>query len=222
MDEILNNTIQKAKGKGRITMKKKNIIVIFILTLIFLIIGILVRNTSEGILFDKMILDLIDREADSILFQIMKFVSFIGSAYFLIPFMIMVMAYTIYKKKYYILKLLAMSTLGSYVVNFIMKNIFSRTRPLDYFLVEQGGLSYPSGHSMVTMTFYMTLAYIASKNIKDKNKKKWIYLFAYTMIILMGISRLYLGVHWPTDVIGGYLIGYVFFYISIIILKEKT
>ena len=73
---------------------------------------------------------------------------------------------------------------------------------------------------MVTMTLYMTLAYIASKNIKSKNKLKGIYLFAYTMIALTGFSRLYLGVHWPTDVIGGYLIGYVFFYISIRLLKE--
>lgn len=112
------------------------------------------------------------------------------------------------------------STLGSYALNFILKIIFSRTRPLDYFLVDQGGLSYPSGHSMVNMTFYMTLAYIANKNLKDQNKKKWIYGFAFIAVLLMGISRLYLGVHWPTDVIGGYLIGYVFFYMTIKLLEK--
>lgn len=201
-------------------MKRKNIIIIFILIILFLFIGFSVRNTSEGILFDKIILDLIHQETNPIIFEIMKFISFVGSAYFLIPLMIIVIVYTICKRKYYILKLLTISTLGSYIANFILKIIFSRTRPLDYFLVEQGGLSYPSGHSMVTMTFYMTLAYIVSKSIRDKSKKKWIYLFAYTMIILMGISRLYLGVHWPTDVLGGYLIGYVLFYISISLLKE--
>lgn len=201
-------------------LKKKNIIIISILTLVFLIIGIMVRNTSEGILFDKIILNLIHNTKNPILFPIMRFISFIGSAYFLIPLMIVLIAYTLYKKSYYISKLLLLSTLGSYILNFLLKLIFNRTRPLDYFLVDQGGLSYPSGHSMVTMTFYMTLTYLASKYIKDKSKKKWIYLFSYTMIILMGISRLYLGVHWPTDVIGGYLIGYVFFYISVILVKE--
>lgn len=202
-------------------MKRRNIIIISVFTLIFLFIGISVRNTSEGILFDKMVLDLIHSESNLILFQTMKFISFIGSAYFLVPLMIALMAFTIYNKKFYLLRLLTVSTLGSYIANFILKLIFSRTRPLDYFLVEQGGLSYPSGHSMVTMTFYMTLAYLVSINLKDKSKKKWIYLFTYTMIILMGISRLYLGVHWPTDVIGGYLIGYVFFYISIISIKNN-
>ena len=201
-------------------MKKKNIIIITIFIIIFLFIGISVRNTSEGILFDKIILDAIHKEANPILFPLMKAISFVGSPYFLIPIMILTMIYTLYKKKYYILKLLSLSTLGSYIINFILKNIFSRTRPVDYFLVEQGGLSFPSGHSMVTMTFYMTLAYLASKKIRDKSKVKWIYLFAYTMIILMGISRLYLGVHWPTDIIGGYLIGHVFFYISKSIIKE--
>ncbi len=200
-------------------MKKKNILVITILTLLFLIIGISVRGTGEGIVFDKIILDLLHSKINPLIFSIMKIISFIGSAYFLIPTILISVLYTLYKKKYYITKLLLISTLGSYILNFILKMIFRRTRPLDYFLVEQGGMSFPSGHSMVTMTFYMTLAYIASKNIKDKTKKKWIYLFSYTMIILMGISRLYLGVHWPTDVIGGYLIGYVFFYMTITFLK---
>lgn len=201
-------------------MKKKNIILISVYSLIFLLIGVLVRNTSEGILFDEMILNLIHRQDNQLLFPIMKFISFIGSGYFLIPIMIISIAYTLYKKKYYISKLLLVSTLGSYIVNFIFKAIFGRTRPVDYFLVEQGGLSYPSGHSMVTMTFYMTLAYIATKNINNKKKKRDIHLFAYTMIVVMGVSRLYLGVHWPTDVIGGYLIGYVLFYLSIILIKE--
>lgn len=201
-------------------MKRRDLLIISTFTLIFLIIGIIARNTSGGILFDELILDLIHKEANPILFPIMRAISFIGSAYFLIPLMLVLAVYTVYKRKYYILKLLTISTLGSYITNFILKSIFSRTRPLDYFLVEQGGLSYPSGHSMVTMTFYMTLAYLFSKNIVDENKKKWIYIFASTMILLMGISRLYLGVHWPTDVIGGYLIGYIYFLISINLVKE--
>lgn len=195
-------------------MKKNNIISISLFTFMFLIIGMMVRNASEGILFDKIILDLIHKGENPILLSIMKLVSFVGSAYFLIPLMLVLVGYTLYRKKYYILKLLTVSTLGSYMLNIVLKFIFNRTRPLDYFLVDQAGLSYPSGHSMVTMTFYMTLAYLFTENIKNIKKKKYIYGFAWLMILLMGISRLYLGVHWPTDVIGGYLIGYVFFITS--------
>lgn len=201
-------------------MKKTQTIFLLILTLLFLIMGIMVRGNNEGILFDRFILDLIHENHNETLFSLMKIISFIGSGHFLVPVMTIIVAYAIIKKKYYISKLLIASTLGSYVVNFILKFIFQRTRPLEYFLVEQGGLSYPSGHSMVTMTFYMTLAYIINRKIKEKHKKKWISLLAYLMIILMGISRLYLGVHWPTDVIGGYLIGYVYFKLSTILIKE--
>lgn len=201
-------------------MKKRKIILLSIGILLFLIIGFMIRNNNEGILFDNYILNIIHRNHTPLLFVVMKIISFIGSAYFLVPLMLVTIIYTTIKKNYYISKLLLSSTLGSYLMNFLLKMIFQRGRPLDYFLIEQGGFSYPSGHSMVTMTFYMTLAYIISKVLKKEENKKWVYIFSYTMIILMGISRLYLGVHWPTDVIGGYLIGYVYFKISIILVKE--
>lgn len=201
-------------------MKKRKIIILYISLLLFLIIGFMARNTNEGILFDEFLLKIIHENHNSIIFILMKAISFIGSAYFLVPVMFVTIIYTIIKKNYYITKLLLLSTLGSYITNFLLKKIFQRVRPLEYFLVDQGGLSYPSGHSMVTMTFYMTLAYIITKRLKEKEYKKWIFLFSYTMIILMGVSRLYLGVHWPTDVIGGYLIGYVYFNLSIAVVKE--
>ena len=201
-------------------MEKRKTIFLSMEIILFLIIGIMVINNNEGILFDEFILNFIHSSHSPLLFSIMKIISFIGSAYFLVPTMFVTITYTLVKKNYYISKLLLLSTLGSYVMNLLLKIIFQRGRPLEYFLVEQGGLSYPSGHSMVTMTFYMTLAYIISNRMEKKDNKKLIYLFSYTMIILMGLSRLYLGVHWPTDVIGGYLIGYVFFNLSVILVRE--
>lgn len=201
-------------------MNKRKAITLSISILLFLIIGCMARASNEGILFDILILDNLHKNHNPIVFFIMKIISFIGSAYFLVPVIIIAMIYTTVKKRYYISKLLLLSTLGSYTANFLLKLIFQRGRPLKYFLVEQGGFSYPSGHSMVTMTLYMTLAYIISKEMEGKVNKKWIYIFSYTIIILMGISRLYLGVHWPTDVIGGYLIGYVYFSLIILFIRE--
>ncbi len=200
-------------------MKKRITMFLLLSIFLFLTIGLMVRNTNEGILFDVIILEILHKNHNPILFAIMKLISFIGSAYFMIPAMIIAIIYTIIKKNYYVSKLLVLSTLGSYIVNFLLKMIFQRGRPLGYFLVDQGGLSYPSGHSMVTMTFYMTLAYIFGKITKKKENKKWVYLFSYIMITLMGISRLYLGVHWPTDIIGGYLMGYVYFNLSIMVVR---
>lgn len=201
-------------------MKSKRLkqIILIISLIVFLSIGIMVRNSSEGILFDVGVLDYLHNNTNPTLFSIMKFISFIGSWYFLLPVLAIIIINGLRKNKYYISKLLLASSLGSWILNYVLKYIFHRTRPLDYALVKQGGLSYPSGHSMVTITMYLTIAYLLSRKFEDK--KELIYLLAITYILLMGISRMYLGVHWPTDIIGGYLAGYIFFWFYINMIKE--
>ncbi|NLC04674.1 MAG: phosphatase PAP2 family protein [Tissierellia bacterium] len=199
---------------------KKWVLFNTILLIVFLYLGFLVRNSSEGILFDIRVLDFIHNSSNPILLAIMRLISFIGSETFLFPAMGIVIIYTFVKKRYFIAKILLANTLGSWVFNYILKWIFQRTRPFDYALVTQGGLSYPSGHSMVTMSMYLAIAYLLSRNIHDGLKKINIYIIASAFIILMGISRMYLGVHWPTDIIGGYIMGYLFFNITVIGIKK--
>ena len=189
---------------------------------LFIVIGLMVRNSSEGILFDNVILEFIHIHSDtnSIVLAIMKFISFIGSELFLFPAVGIGFFYTLRKKRYYISKLLIASSLGCWVLNHILKILFNRTRPLEYFLVEQGGLSYPSGHSMVSMSMYLTFAYLLSRTDLFKHKKKLIYSLAIIDVLLMGISRMYLGVHWPTDIIGGFIMGYVYFQVAVKSIKE--
>lgn len=186
---------------------------------VFIIIGLMVRNSSEGILFDEGVLEFIHSSTNPVILSIMKFISFIGSGYFLFPVIGMVIIYFYIKKKYYISKLVLVNTLGSFIFNFLLKQVFYRTRPFDFSLVEQGGLSYPSGHSMVTMSMYLTIAFLLSRN-KDNKTKRDIYMGTGIFIVLMGISRMYLGVHWPTDIIGGFIMGYLLYYYSINMIKE--
>jgi len=202
-------------------MKKKfKVIILSLMLIAFFTLGFMVKGSSEGILFDVKVLELIHNGRNPQIFSIMKFISFIGSEKFLIPITAMIVAYTLIKKNYYISKLLLISTLDSYILNFLLKLFFKRTRPVVYFLVNQGGYSYPSGHSMVTMTLYSTIAFLLAKKTEDSKKKILIHTIAFVMICLMGFSRLYLGVHWPTDVIGGYLAGYVFYCLTIELIKE--
>lgn len=201
-------------------MKKKRMDNTFsiILFIIFILIGLLVRNTHEGLMIDLNILDFLHMDISPLLFNIMDFVSFIGSPTFLVPLVTIIILYLLYKKRFYISKLLLASSLGSWIFNFILKFIFNRSRPLDYFLVDQGGLSYPSGHSMVSMSMYLTIGFLL---IKYRNiKPKMTYTIATLLVFIMGISRLYLGVHWPTDIIGGFIMGYLFFRLSIKYIKE--
>ncbi|WP_312667853.1 phosphatase PAP2 family protein [Tissierella praeacuta] len=200
--------------------KYKKIMNLSLMTIIFFILGFIVKGSSEGILFDVWIMDYIHTNTNPLVLSLMRFISFIGSSGFLLPIMAMIISYTIIKRKYYESKLLLISTLGSYLLNHLLKQLFQRTRPLKYFLVEQGGFSFPSGHSMVTMTLYSTIAFLLAKNTYNHRKKAWIHILAFIVILLMGISRVYLGVHWPTDIIGGYLAGYIFYYLSIKLIKE--
>lgn len=200
--------------------KKNKIIILSLMLIIFFTLGFMVKGSSEGILFDVKVLEFIHNVRNSHIFSIMKFISFIGSEKFLFPVAFMVISYTLIKKNYYVSKLLLLSTLGSYLLNYLLKQVFHRIRPLVFFLVNQGGYSYPSGHSMVTMTLYSTIAFLLAKKVDDNRKKRQIRIIAFVMICLMGISRLYLGVHWPTDVIGGFLMGYIFYYLSIRLVKE--
>lgn len=189
-----------------------------ILLMIFIIIGLLVRNTQEGLFIDLKILDIIHLDINPTIFKIMDIVSFVGSPEFLVPVIALITIYMLYKKRFYISKLLLASSLGSWILNYILKFVFNRTRPLDFFLVDQGGLSYPSGHSMVSVSMYLTIAYLL---IKYRNtNSKLAYTLATVLVFLMGFSRLYLGVHWPTDIIGGFIMGYLYFRLTIKLIKK--
>lgn len=103
-------------------------------------------------------------------------------------------------------------------LNQILKRILQRPRPTEYRIIKETGYSFPSGHSMVSMAFYGYLIYLIYKYIKNKYIKWSLIVVLSALICLIGISRIYLGVHYTSDVLGGFLlsISYLVIYISII------
>lgn len=101
-------------------------------------------------------------------------------------------------------------------LNQLLKNILQRPRPTEYRIIEETGYSFPSGHSMISMAFYGYLIYLIYKYVKNKYVK-WISMVLLSILICsIGISRIYLGVHYTSDVLGGFLISisYLVMYIS--------
>ena len=92
-------------------------------------------------------------------------------------------------------------------LNNILKFIFKRERPIDLMLIEESGYSFPSGHTMVATAFYGFIIYLIHKSNYSKKIKIILTSILTILIILIGISRIYLGVHYATDVIAGYLIA---------------
>ena len=111
------------------------------------------------------------------------------------------------------------------ILNQLLKRILRRPRPTEFRIVEETGYSFPSGHSMVSMAFYGYLIYLIYRYIKNKYVKWTLITILSILICLIGISRIYLGVHYTSDVLGGFLlsISYLVVYISLIkkILSEE-
>ena len=102
------------------------------------------------------------------------------------------------------------------VLNQSLKRILQRPRPTEYRIIQETGYSFPSGHSMISMAFYGYLIYLIYRYVKNKYIK-WLSISLLSILIcLIGISRIYLGVHYTSDVLGGFLISisYLVIYIS--------
>ena len=80
---------------------------------------------------------------------------------------------------------------------------FKRERPVIHRILEANGYSFPSGHTMMAFSLYVIIAYIAWRNVETRLGKFLLILFAAFMTIMIGTSRIYLGVHFPSDVVGG-------------------
>lgn len=102
------------------------------------------------------------------------------------------------------------------LINYTLKQILQRPRPVDYRIIEENGYSLPSGHSMVSMAFYGYLIYLIYRNFENKYIKWTLITLLALLIISIGISRIYLGVHYTSDVIAGFLvaISYLIIYIN--------
>lgn len=101
--------------------------------------------------------------------------------------------------------------------NLILKNIVKRDRPTGTWLMEAHGYSFPSGHSSISTAIGIVLIYIIFKRIKNKKVAYLMSGVIFAYLIFVGISRVYVGVHYPTDVLGGWFIAGVWSYITIVV-----
>ena len=110
-----------------------------------------------------------------------------------------------------------------FLLNYVLKILFSRNRPADINLIVETGFSFPSGHAMMSLGIYGFLIYLL--RLSDKNKISQIIgtVSLVLLIFLIGISRIYLGVHYATDVIAGFIISasYLLLFIRFIYPKIK-
>ena len=116
---------------------------------------------------------------------------------------------------------LSLAALGGLAFYKPMKHIFLRARPdTALHLVTQGGYSFPSGHSVTSAIFYGLLIYMLNRHCKNEKLKKILGAVCGFLALAIGPSRIYVGVHWPTDVLAGWCIGGAVLLVSICILER--
>lgn len=198
-------------------MKKKIKYSIFIICLtMFILLSILVINKRDFIV-DSFIYGSIENFINKKTTSIVKVLTYFGSIY---PFiLIIVLSLFLKDKKYF--KYLSINLILITVLNITMKSLFARPRPLDISLVEETGYSFPSGHSLTSMAFYGLLIYLITISNLSKKLKIILNIILSLLILIVGLSRIYLGVHYFTDVIGGFSLAIIYLIIFISVLENK-
>ncbi len=199
--------------------KKNEVIVISVLLSLFIILALIVSlDLTTG--FDRAIYNFIIQFKSSSLTFIMKVITNLASPMVILFLMIIGLLFLKEKriKIFYILNLVNIA-----ILNKILKAIFSRTRPSIDRLTSASGYSFPSGHAMLSCAFYGFLIYLIWRSDFSKNTKIILYILICLIIFLVGLSRIYLGVHYPTDVIAGFIVSalYLVFFVKLCNVKSK-
>lgn len=198
--------------------KKKVLIPLGVLSLLFIILTILVcTNTIEPL--DNAVSSFIISIRSPELTNTMNIITNISGSYALIVFTTLFII-MIKKKKYPLA--ITINLIAVFITSQLAKAIVERDRPLDM-LVSAPGYSYPSGHSMVGLAYFSFLSYLVIKYIPNKIVKIILPIVFTITILLVGFSRIYLGVHYLSDVLAGFLLGaiYLIIFINIYPLEEQ-
>ena len=194
----------------------KRVYIFIILILLFTLISILVLNNNIKFI-DDTIYNFINKFHSDGVTLFFKIITNMASPLVLILITILMLFF----KNKSNAKVISINLLIILIINNILKIIFSRPRPIDM-LIEENGYSFPSGHSMISMGFYGLLIYIIYINTNNKYIKWISIILCSILILLIGLSRIYLRVHYASDVLAGFLISlsYLILFISLYAKKE--
>lgn len=215
-----SKTVQKKNNKASIFGYKVAIVVILcaIAVILFLVFTNLVFKNSLSY-FDSRLIELVYNSRTPELTRFSFFITAFGSSLFFFTASIVVAAFLYFKNKIDSLIFIVI-IFSAVIINIFLKSFYSRPRPgLDSLIIENS-YSYPSFHAMSSFVLYSAIAFIIYKSTKNRNFSIIISILFGLLILLIGLSRIYLGVHYPSDVIAGYLGGFI--WILVLIIFQRT
>ena len=197
-------------------MKKFRIIIVYLCLLLFSVI--LFNVCKYGVLdIDNNVYNFISKNIMNDTFSsILKCVTHLGGVAFIV--LLGVLCFMFCKKNRWFI---TFDLVGCTVINQTIKHIVRRPRPNVLRLVEESGYSFPSGHSMISVAFYGLVIYLVYKNVNNKYLKWTLITLLSLLILTIGFSRIYVGVHYFTDVVGGFFLALAYLIVYIYIYNKK-
>ena len=169
------------------------------------------------IIFDYKVFDFMSKHVNTFLTIMFKILTFMGNFY--IPCLILVCILVFYKNKWYFLLPAACYGLSGIIV-YVAKLLTARPRPIDAMIKMPTTYSFPSGHTLTSIVFYVMLVYVLTFKM-DKDKRHRLMVLMLILALLIATSRIYLGVHYFSDVIGGIIIAILCVFIFTNIIRNN-
>jgi membrane-associated phospholipid phosphatase len=162
---------------------------------------VLEQGTSR---FDDRIRSLVHQHASPLFTVIMRFVTNLGDWPVILFGTIVLLFIFWYRKDGDHVRLLLVTMLGAGILDGVLKLAFHRPRPNPFFVAKPSTYSFPSGHALISLCFYGLIAGMLSLRLHKHWQRVAVWGAAGLTVGLIGLSRIYLGVHWPSDVLAGY------------------
>jgi membrane-associated phospholipid phosphatase len=173
---------------------------------------------KEAFSFDTTALLWIHQWSNPVLDAVMLKITTLGNPEFVVVVVILTLGWLWWSRRRFQAKVFAIACLGALILNQELKLFFTKARPqLWPRLITESTFSFPSGHALGSLVLYGFLAYVLAEQFPRLSY--WIYGIAVGIIASIGASRLYLGVHWPTDILAGYAVGFLWLMICITMLR---
>ena len=195
-------------------MKKIKWLFLVLALLIFGVLAYLVTNNQTGDL-DSSVYSIVTFSKTDFLTGFYKFITFFASE--IMVGLISLVFILIFKNKRYGVFAIV-NAVNIVVLNIVLKLIFMRDRPYDLMIINESGYSFPSGHAMAALGFYGFIISLIWHFILSKKAKIIFTILLAILILLIGVSRIYLGVHYASDVLAGYMVStiYLILYITFV------
>lgn len=198
-------------------MKKFNIFIVVLCLILFSVICYGVLSYDSLVIDTKVYSFIADNIMSDGITSVLKVITELGGVAFIVLAGVLIFMFC-KKIRWFV----TFDLVGVTLINQVIKHIVRRPRPNVLRLVEEDGYSFPSGHSMVSMAFYGIIIYLVYKNVTNKYLKWTLITLLSLLILSIGFSRIYVGVHYFTDVVGGFLLGLVYLIIYINIYNKKV